>query len=468
MSTKATAASPALGLSIDEELWFGTSDGEAAERAAAQSMAAVVGRIYGAKPFPEAARRLGELTRRESTPTQELVDVLEHDPALAAKLLRLVNSSAFGLRQRCTSIRHAVTLVGSKQLNQLATTAAVMDMFATDSQLALGLLEHCTVVGAFSRYLGLHLGLPVEDLFTAGTLHDIGKLMLLETFADEYRPLLEQNLTRADVLHSLERAKYGFDHGVLAAHVLKAWNIPDPIPKLVSWHHEPARAYAASSQLAGLVQTLRLADSLAVAVTAGATRAEAATIARQDSATYLGVSEAQLDALWPELEQLRARSTEHGSGAAEPSSAEGGSRARLRSARPAPSAPVPQRFPCVECGTPSFGATCPACKGYTCPAHPPDSMSGWCGLCTTEYARFAKENAFIDAKKGVLATSGILLLSMLAFASTGGAAGLVRGFFLGVVLALGLGGLVLIGQRSYARARFLRTRPPRAAPPATT
>lgn len=458
MSKPVPSATPApSGMSIDEELWFGSSDSEAAERAAAQSMAGVVGRIYGAKPFPEAARRLAELTRNDTTQLQEIVTVLEQDPALSAKLLRLVNSAGFGLRQRCTSVRHAVTLVGSKQLNQLATTAAVLDLFATESELSLQLLEHCTVVGAFSRYLGLHLGLPVDDLFTAGVLHDIGKLMLLDTFQNAYHAAIAEELGHADRVHLIERKLYGFDHGVLGAHVLKAWHIPDPIPKLVAWHHEPARAYSASNRLASLTQALRLADQLACAVTAGNAQAQIEAIAKLDAATYLGVSEQQLAVFLPELEALRARTTQReGADLDAPEHEVSQVRASNRPSRAEP-LPAPRGFPCTECGAPSFGTTCPACQGYTCPTHPLRA-SGWCGLCTVEYERFTAETPFpIDAKKGAGIVALVAVLAVV-FGSQSGSDGVARALVISLVAGLLLAGGLAIARRSYFRAQFLRTR----------
>ena len=205
---------------IDEELWFGAAhDHAVAEEAAARSMAALVGRIIGAKPFPMTARRLADLTRQDVVRIEPVIQVLESDPGLSARLLRLVNSAGYALRQRCTSVRHAATLVGTDRLHQIATTAAVLNMFDSKGPAAAQIIEHSTVVGAFCRYLGAHLALPVDDLFTAGFLHDIGKLMLMETENEQYVELLTKCSTKPDTIHHLERALYGFDHAVLAAHV---------------------------------------------------------------------------------------------------------------------------------------------------------------------------------------------------------------------------------------------------------
>ena len=116
---------------IDEELWFDSDDGgdAIAEAKAAESMAAMVGRILGAKPFPVAAQKLADLTRAPNARIDQAVRILESDPALSARLLRLVNSAGYALRLRCTSVRHAAALVGTRRLHQVATTSAVLDLF---------------------------------------------------------------------------------------------------------------------------------------------------------------------------------------------------------------------------------------------------------------------------------------------------------------------------------------------------
>jgi HD-like signal output (HDOD) protein len=376
----------ALSVAFDEELWFGTENGESAELAAAQSMAATAGRVVGAKPFPAAARRLADLARDESTKTGELVQVLEQDPALSAKLLRMVNSAGFGLRQRCATVRHAVTLVGSEQLYRMATTAAVLDLFDAQSEHAVQVLEHSAVVGAFCRYLGAHLSLRAEELFTAGMLHDIGKLMLLETLGAPYGKLLDTCAGHANALFLVERESQGFDHGVLAAHVLKEWNIPDPIPKIVAWHHEPTRAYASSTLHATLVQTLRLADALELVLSQGVAAEQLPTSVGLEALNYLDISEAQLVSMYDELYALRESTLAHARGDTETQSVDCLQTGTRHKAPVHPPVEVPRQFPCVSCGNPSFGATCVACKGYVCPEHPLDA-AGWCPVCAGAHGR---------------------------------------------------------------------------------
>lgn len=296
-----------MSASIDEELWYGSSTNQDAEDRAAASLAGRVGRVLGAKPFPATALKLARLTRDPRSSMDELLAVLESDPGLSARLLRLVNSAGFALRTACTSVRHAAVLVGNARLNQVATTAAIMDMYASSAKHATRILEHAGVVGALCRYLAFYLALPSDELFTCGFLHDIGKLMLLDTDGADYEALLDEAGDDADRVHLLERERFGFDHALLAGHVLAKWNIPQPVPQVVSWHHNAAHAFSVSSQLGQLVSAVRLADGMSYAFRAGKPEIWIEQLAKTDAAQYLGVSEPQIAAMWDEMAALALR-----------------------------------------------------------------------------------------------------------------------------------------------------------------
>jgi putative nucleotidyltransferase with HDIG domain len=454
-------------VAIDEDLWFGAHDHAVAEDAAARSMAALVGRIIGAKPFPVTARRLADLTRQDVVRIEPVIQVLESDPGLSARLLRLVNSAGYALRQRCTSVRHAATLVGTDRLHQIATTAAVLDLFDSKGPVAAQIIEHSTVVGAFCRYLGAHLALPVDDLFTAGFLHDIGKLMLMETENEQYVELLSKCGSSPDTIHHLERALYGFDHAVLAAHVLSAWNIPDPVPKIVAWHHEPTHAYKVSSMMAALVQTVRLADALVYVMQSAPEQPNIKEMAQHEAASYLDISEPQLAAMWDELQVLFNESREQCLGENAPALDPRSLRPRRPlnlSVEPTPSErahELPKQFPCVECGCPTFGNTCPACGGYVCPDHQV-GRDAWCAVCARDY-RVEKSSlpVPVPAKWAFGIVSSAVAISGVAGMISAGSTGALRAGFGTLLLGTLVTLLYVVGKHWFIRARFVRTRPNR-------
>lgn len=484
----------------DENEWFGGRDQDA-EEAASKSLAATAARIVGAKPFPVAAKRLEELTRTTSARIEQVVLVLESDPALSARLLRLVNSAGYGLKVRCTSVRHAAVLVGTRRLNQVATTAAILDLFESSNTLAAELLEHAAIVGSLCRYLAVHLGLPHDELFTCGFLHDIGKIMLLDTERDVYPALLREFGGNADSVHEQERRVFGFDHATLGAHVLTAWNIPEPVPKVIAWHHQPARALQ-DSLLSAMVQTLRLADLLAYELGRRQDQEGIQLVAASEAAQYLDISEPQMAAMWHDLMSLRDRSKARSHGEADLEAADprlevpqslrprGGSlspRAKTSlaptrgSLSPTDSDPpgsirppseqaakeVPHKLACVVCGTGSYGNLCQACGGNVCPNHQ-TGADEWCSLCEDEFAEF--RTTYRLPPSALTAAGSVVLLSLLGAIASAWSSGntgfsaLLAPLLMAVVWAL----VLPIGLKLWVKLRFMRNLTPRTPPRATS
>lgn len=454
---------------FNEELWYSpdTHRESEVEKKAARSLAAKVGKIVGAKPFPAAAQKLGELTRDPECRMEPVIKVLESDPALSTKLLRLVNSAGFALRTPCASVSHAASLVGVRRLHQLAQTAAVLDLVDSNSEVAGNILEHASVVAALCRYLAGHVGLPPEELFTCGFLHDIGKVMLLEGEGEPYRRVLEETLTEPDVAHVRERELLGYDHAVLGGHVLAAWNIPAPVPRVVAWHHQVARAYEDNPALARTISALRLADAASTALFQPYPEFELERLARTEAASYLEISEAQLAAMWDEMLAVAVKARASYRGEAVPEierrdvkSSRPVSRRHPQEATPVVEAPrAPCNFPCVVCGVPTYANTCRACGGYVCPEHH-QSEDEWCALCVTHYERL-KLNLPSWVYSVLGGAVGAMLVGTL-FGSSGG----LSGQPLTMVVAPGLISLLAlvvagVWQRWLRRMWFLRTCPNR-------
>ncbi len=449
--------------SFNEELWYGSSAEEQsqAERKAAKSLAAQVGSILGARPFPVTAQRLSTLTLNPECRMNQVVELLESDPALSARLLRLVNSAGFALRTACTSVAHAATLVGIQKLNQVATTAAILDMYDASGETAAGILEHVTIVGALARYLGVHFGLPADELFTCGFLHDIGKLMLLDCEGELYAEVLELASGEPDVAHLKERDMLGYDHADLAGQVLSAWNIPSPIPQVVAWHHASPRSYE-DPLVARMVAVLRIADTLSYALFRPFPEHEMERLVRTEAASYMELSEPQLATLWIDLYALAEKSRAGFRGdepRGEPEHLTA-LRERLgkrvgREAGAESHVKVPQNFPCVVCGVPTYASECPACHGYVCPSHQLGS-DAWCALCVDEF------NALqLHIPRWAAISGGSISAAMLALSAIGAASSSGPGRSLQVLIApsliAALGLVVFVAwHRWFRRVWFLR------------
>ena len=289
-----------LATSIAEELWFGEADDEAAAQKARESLAALAARVHGVRPFPMAAQRLIRATRDEESTVAAIATILESDSALAARALQLANSAELGLRTPCASVNHAVVLLGPRRVGELAVLGALMQMFDDGGAEATRVMAHASQLAAVARALADHFDLDADDMFTCGILHDIGKLMILQVGEMGYARLLQTH--DGEALVAEERRLFGFDHGILAGHVLRGWSIPEPVPTVVALYHQPARAYGSDPEIGRTVHVLRLADRLTHELTAEPPDAASLdALTRGESATVLDLSSEDLGRLWPGL-----------------------------------------------------------------------------------------------------------------------------------------------------------------------
>ena len=297
-----------LADSIDEALWFGTDDEEGSDDQAKASVAAEVARVSGLKPFPVVAARVLHELSQDDYSVPRVTNLMESDPALASLVLRMVNSAAYGRGTRFNSVDHAVVRLGARRVRDLVAAAATMQMFHDVRGIGVTFRDHCSATAAVVRILGQNYELPGgSSLFLAGLLHDVGKLLLMETREFDYTTLSPQVIARPDSVHTLERAQLSYDHAVLGANVLKAWTIPDPIPQIVAWHHQPNRAFQAGGDIGVQVSLLRLADNIAwyLAQTSMPSAKFNDFLANTPEANWVGLTESDLDRMWVSMVEAR-------------------------------------------------------------------------------------------------------------------------------------------------------------------
>jgi putative nucleotidyltransferase with HDIG domain len=190
--------------------------------------------------------RLWALVRDESSSAADFERVLRPDLALTANLLKIANSAYFGLRARVESVRHAVTMLGLKRVTELAASASFAPVIPSHipgyDMEASGFWLHSVAVAVLSEKLADALSCPAPDmLFTAGLLHDVGKLAVGAFVAQRQAPILER--TRGGRPFVLaERDVLGHDHAEIGAAVAEAWSLPRAARAAIRWHHRPGEA----------------------------------------------------------------------------------------------------------------------------------------------------------------------------------------------------------------------------------
>ncbi len=172
----------------------------------------------------------------------KLVDMLSSDASLTAQILKSANSAFYGSVRTVRSVDDAIVRLGYTEIWSIAAACKGKEMFkATTPQMEQFFAEqwdHSLKTGIFARTLARRLNPRFADLFfTAGILHDIGKLLLAQAGKD-YLELCNKGQLFGEELVKREQQIYGTQHASLGAELLRFWKIPDLVVKPIAAHHD--------------------------------------------------------------------------------------------------------------------------------------------------------------------------------------------------------------------------------------
>ncbi|NRR31304.1 HDOD domain-containing protein [Oxalobacteraceae bacterium] len=179
---------------------------------------------------------------------QEDIDIsvlakkVSHDQALTAKTLRLANSSLYGLQVKVTTIQQAITYLGFQTTRNLITAAAVTGCFAETHCPGFdhkGFWRHSIATAACAKVLARQMRFNQDYAFTAGLLHDIGRLVLVSCFPKQYAEAIAYRNEHDCYPLEAERAVLGIDHVVAGMALAEHWNFSDTMRLAIGGHHEP-------------------------------------------------------------------------------------------------------------------------------------------------------------------------------------------------------------------------------------
>ncbi|MCK4503747.1 MAG: HDOD domain-containing protein [Desulfuromonadales bacterium] len=190
-------------------------------------------------------QRLNEVIAHPRSSVKDIVNVVSEDQGLTARLLKLANSPLYGL-QEIESISRAATLIGTRELRDLALAVSTMESFPGIPKELLDMKkywQHGIACGIMARNMAIYLReLSTERFFVAGILHDLGQLVVCTLIPKTIKKLLE-DCSSQDLTYPLEeRNRLGFNHAELGAALLESWKIPPNIVEPVACHHVPLEA----------------------------------------------------------------------------------------------------------------------------------------------------------------------------------------------------------------------------------
>lgn len=193
--------------------------------------------------FPDIYFRIREVLEDESASADTIAKVVSTDVSLSAKLIKLVNSPFYGFPQSIDSVSRAVTLVGGKELSTLALGISAINYFKDIPKELVDMesfWRHSITCGIFAKILaGTQTGLAPERFFTAGLLHDVGRLILFKKLPYASTEAMLYARENSFPLVEAEREVMGFCHTDISAPLLESWKFPETLANMINFHHSP-------------------------------------------------------------------------------------------------------------------------------------------------------------------------------------------------------------------------------------
>ena len=264
----------------------------------------ILAKVDRLPPLPAVVQQIMALLQDPDYSMDRLMNVARMDPGITAHVIQMCNSPFYGLRVKVSSLQQALVILGSRQLMEIVLSGQIVDRFRQGQRgyrLARGdLWRHAMATALLAQRLGERLGFAeTPALFTAGLMHDVGKLILSEYVAQDFQRI-EALVAEGVSFAQAERQVLGVDHALLGAAVARQWNFPEEIAAAIAFHHEPERSQK-HRQLCHLVS---LANLMCVTLGVGAGAEGLASTFSAQMLAEVGLKPRQLDLLLLELKDI--------------------------------------------------------------------------------------------------------------------------------------------------------------------
>lgn len=196
--------------------------------------------------LPATVLRVTQMIEDPLCSTADLAHVLAADPAMASKILRLANSAYYGFRQKISNIPQAVTLLGFATLKNALLSAAVFDLFRLSAATSFDLValwKHSVATATAAKLIAKRVRFPnAEKAYTAGLMHDIGKIMIARYLPSSLATIVHIVNTEHLDMQAAELRTLGLAHPAFGGWVMGRWGLPQTLIEAVEFHHHPTHA----------------------------------------------------------------------------------------------------------------------------------------------------------------------------------------------------------------------------------
>ena len=202
-----------------------------------KSLRRKVENINSLPTIPSTLKQISKIIEEPLISLKEIGDFISNDPALTTKILKMVNSAFYGFPGRISSTSHATVLLG---LNVIKGLLVGVSVFEVMQNTMLGLWEHSLGCAITSRLMAKRKGLKdYDDVYAAGLLHDIGKIILFLEFPKEYKETINEAELKEITIVEAERDHFVTNHADIGSWLAEKWFFPRNLIEVIKYHHNP-------------------------------------------------------------------------------------------------------------------------------------------------------------------------------------------------------------------------------------
>jgi putative nucleotidyltransferase with HDIG domain len=207
----------------------------------------IAGKISGLPTLPTVISKMIELVDNPRTDTKTLAKLISHDQSLTARILKLANSAYYGFSREISTVDTAIIVMGFNAVKEMGLSLSVFDTFknigSIDSFDVNKYWEHSVACGVAAKHMAKEFHLPEPgEVFVAGLLHDIGKMIIIQYLPNEFNEI-NSLMVEKDIDYSeAELEVIGITHGEIGALIAERWHLPKRISTCIRHHHTPQNA----------------------------------------------------------------------------------------------------------------------------------------------------------------------------------------------------------------------------------
>lgn len=222
-----------------------------------------ISRVGELSTLPEVTVRIIEIVEDSRSTARDLHEIIKNDPALSAKVLKVVNSAFYGLPGQVASVDRAIILLGLSAIKNIAIAASIARLFRggqlSDEFSARDLWKHSVAVGVCARLISKASGTVAggDEIFLAGLIHDLGLLVERQAFSKQLAEVIDRTNAGEGSFIEMENLVIGADHQGFGEALTTKWKFPRHLRATVGFHHNPD---ALSQELRKLGCLIRAAD----------------------------------------------------------------------------------------------------------------------------------------------------------------------------------------------------------------